>query len=357
MAGASVEKNEVKKARIDFIDLAKGFCIILVVFTHVNGFCFNDQQYILGNTLRIFRMPLYFFLSGLFFKQYEGFIGFLKRKINKLLIPFLFFFLTTSIGLPFALQCMGYPLRNTEGIGFHSLYAFIYPETFSNTPIWFLMCLFVVNMLFYTVFSLVKILLKQKTEKFCIWVVAILCLGIGTAGCYLDLYHTNLPMYIDSSMTALPFFAGGFIMCKFTNILYPNKFDKYNLLMVVCLFILTFSFAGRVDYRGNHFDVSIWSLYICGFAGTLGIMFLSKMLHKLPLISFWGRYSIMILCTHILVMNVVSSCVKKLSITVWPQIFLTTIIVMMSYLVVIPFMKKFMPHVTAQKDVIQVPVK
>lgn len=43
--------------------------------------------------LSSFTMPLYFFVSGLFFKSYEGFGGFLARKVDKLLVPFLIFYL------------------------------------------------------------------------------------------------------------------------------------------------------------------------------------------------------------------------------------------------------------------------
>ena len=352
-----IEEQKKAKPRIDFIDLAKGFCIILVVFTHVNGFCYNDQPFILDETLRIFRMPLYFFLSGLFFKQYEGLVGFVKRKINKLLIPFLFFFLSTSIMLPYILQQCGYSLRNADGISWKSFYSFVYPETFSNTPIWFLMCLFVVNILFYAIFSFVERYMRDVKSLYKVAAIMTVCLCLGLFGYMLNVLNVNLPMYIDSSMTALPFFAGGFVMRKYTQILYPNKYDKYNLLLALALFVLTFLLAGRVDYRGNHYSAPVYALYICGFSGTLCVIFVSKLLHKLPLVSYWGRYSIMILCTHILVMNVVSSLVKKFSIDIWPQIFLTTIIVMLFYVVIIPLMRKFFPHVTAQKDVIPIPEK
>ena len=86
--------------RIGWIDLAKGICIVLVVFNHVNVAL--QISYPLTPQINSFRMPLYFVLSGLFFKQYEGFVGFLKRKTNKLLIPFLFFLLATSV-IPYAL--------------------------------------------------------------------------------------------------------------------------------------------------------------------------------------------------------------------------------------------------------------
>lgn len=65
--------------RIEYIDLAKGICIMLVVLLHV----FGDMSGTVIKIMNLFRMPLYFVLSGLFFKQYEGFYSFLKKKTNK----------------------------------------------------------------------------------------------------------------------------------------------------------------------------------------------------------------------------------------------------------------------------------
>ncbi len=72
--------NEINQ-RIDFVDLVKGICIILVVMSHVGGI-FDKIDY--HSMIDCFRLPLYFFISGIFFKSYEGFAGFLKRKVNKL---------------------------------------------------------------------------------------------------------------------------------------------------------------------------------------------------------------------------------------------------------------------------------
>ena len=86
------------KPRIEFIDLAKGFCILLVVFHHLQST--TETHFLIDQYTMACRMPLYFFLSGLFFKPYENFKGFLLRKTNKLLIPFLFFYLTVSVLIP-----------------------------------------------------------------------------------------------------------------------------------------------------------------------------------------------------------------------------------------------------------------
>ena len=83
-----------KHERIDFVDLTKGICIILVVMSHIGG-AFDQLDY--NSMLSCFRMPLYFFISGIFFKSYEGLFGFVIRKINKLIIPFLFFYISSFL--------------------------------------------------------------------------------------------------------------------------------------------------------------------------------------------------------------------------------------------------------------------
>ena len=89
------------KQRIEYIDLAKGFCIVLVVLVHIAAF--YTYQLPGGDFFKAFRMPLYFFLSGCFFKAYRGFSDFAKRKVNKLLIPYLFWYVLTSVGVPHVL--------------------------------------------------------------------------------------------------------------------------------------------------------------------------------------------------------------------------------------------------------------
>ena len=75
------------KKRIEYIDLMKGFCITLVVYHHAVGY-FGVE--IIDKVLHNFRMPLYFFLAGMFFKRYSCFTEFLIRKTNRILIPYFF---------------------------------------------------------------------------------------------------------------------------------------------------------------------------------------------------------------------------------------------------------------------------
>ena len=77
---------QTDKKRIEYIDLAKGVCILLVVFAHIHP---DLTRYSWGVFFDSFRMPLYFFLSGIFFKRYSGIQEFAIKKVNNLSFSFM----------------------------------------------------------------------------------------------------------------------------------------------------------------------------------------------------------------------------------------------------------------------------
>ena len=339
------------KQRIEYIDLAKGFCIILVVLYHILQHLRVQSEYVY--LLSTFRMPLYFFLSGLFFKEYEGFLGFLLRKINKLLIPFCFFYIITSFLYPNILNYFGITVPHTASLGIQGLWAFITKEKdFVNGPLWFLWCLFIVNIFFYLCVVIVKKICVSE-----VWqatVLALFCFTVGMVNSIFIASHINILGYVDSAMAALPFFSVGYLFNKFTNILRPNAWDKYFPVFIIICFTLTFFFGGRCSYMHNIYWINPIAQHLCGITGTLFVIFSAKMIHDLPFISYWGRYSIMILVSHQLILQVFAPLLRKAHLSIPVTIVLLLGIVMFSYQLIIPLMKKYLPHMTAQKDVIKI---
>ena len=88
-----MEKIIGQKKRYENIDFMKGICILLVVATHL------DLPVLSHASFSLFRMPLYYFLSGIFFSRYDGFRTFLIKKTNNLIIPYLFFSLFTLVAI------------------------------------------------------------------------------------------------------------------------------------------------------------------------------------------------------------------------------------------------------------------
>ncbi|MBO5950135.1 MAG: acyltransferase family protein [Fibrobacteraceae bacterium] len=335
-----------KTNRLEFIDLAKGLCIMLVVFQHVTStFGVSDYPFKLG--LASFRMPLYFFLSGLFFKSYSGFLEFLEKKFNKLFIPFVFFFLTTSCTLPYLLAYFNLRSFPKSDIWL----SFFFQESFPNIPIWFLLGLFFVNLIFYALY----ILAHQCFHKNWMRYLILFSILVGFVGCLLGYKQINLPMFLDSAMTALPFFLCGFLIYRYTPLVFPNKLDKWNLVFAISLLAVPLIFCNEsVHYLENKISMSVFAMYAYGLSGTLGILLLSKKINKLPLVSYFGRYSIIILLTHGWILWVCIKIYHSLSFTLNPMLAVVLIftLTMFSYLAVIPICKKIIPWFCAQKDLV-----
>ena len=264
--------------RIDFIDFAKGLCILLVVYFHAAAFVSvsSGMDAMLGS----FRMPLYFFLSGLFFKPYEGFRGFLIRKTNKLLIPFAFFYLTTSVILPYIFwKFLGHTINTVVGI--ESLWAFINLETFPNVPIWFLWCLFLLNLFFYGLY-----LLSSKTRH-PLRMLSLLCLGAGLIGFSCLFFHVNLYAFIDEALEAMPFFCCGYLLRQYSiqapagifNILKsnPERKGRYMTESIIGIALLAAYTYLMTSFQTENYFLRLWIRYSCGIGGTLMVIFIARL--------------------------------------------------------------------------------
>lgn len=339
--------------RIEFLDLAKGICIILVVLFHMTKYYHVDMP--AADFFKAFRLPLYFFLSGLFFKTYAGFSDFFVRKMNKLLIPFLFWYILLSVLVPyFSYRLFGinFSEKSMNITFWDCLFNFYNNESFPNAPIWFLLCLFEVNIIFYIIMLIARSFFNDNT-----WSICMMALLFGLFGIGLSLGGVNLPMYFDSSLSALPFFVFGFYINRRTSFLEEHTWDKYDIPIAIVLFAVVYIFASHYSLKFNTypslFDAA--QMYPCGFMGTIAIILISKKLKNLPLVTYLGRYSIMILVSHVMVLKVFDPLVARLGLdSSWEKCILNLILTLLSYLIIIPFMKKYMPHVTAQKDIIHI---
>ena len=130
-------------------------------------------------------------------------------------------------------------------------------------------------------------------------------------------------MFIDSSLSAMPFFLVGYLMKQKTSFLEM----KISPLVMVVIVVLSFAYCtlmcGPVTYSSNEFyGTPIWSVYSCGIVGLIGIIMLARVFGQIPVISYCGRYSIMLLTTHILVVQMLLILVRKTGETGWMGAFL-----------------------------------
>ena len=321
----------VEKKRIEFIDLAKGVCILMVVMGHC-GFPIDIPGW------EIVRMPLYFILSGLFFKDYGGWSKFLIQKTNKIFIPFLFFYLLGNVGY-YLIQWIAPQFLITDAKGVFDVFN---NRQFFNGPIWFLLALFWCNIIFCTI----SLYIKSESIR-----IILVCF-LGFVGWHLgNVLHVFVPLFFDVALTALPFFAFGYYL-KRTLILFPNKYDKYNIFFALLFWSISLMLTQTTHFRLSlHYNgLEGWSTYIISITSVMSILFLCKIIKRLPFISYFGRYSIIPLCLHHLIYRPVKIISASFDISGNELLAVVTILICWAC---IPLCIKFIPWFTAQKDLIK----
>ncbi len=307
------------KPRYEFIDLMKGICILMVVMNH------SHIDWICNNKLLIlFRMPLYYIISGMFFKTYESFSVFSLKKINSLIIP-TFTTLIFYNGIKTLDNFMA-----GKGLQFF----------FEMHAMWFLISLFQVSIIYF----FIK-LVNNKTAE------TILSILISLSGYLLYYNQIHLPYFIDTSLSAVIYYHFGQVL-KSTNVL-QNQSRKDNVVRLfiwLTLFLaigLLFNIEKLSMYKNiypNNYIVTI-SL---GISGTMIVLYFSKLFKKMPVISYIGRYSIIVLCFHYLYLKILIHILNYIESPHKEYIsFLATIVFMFPTIFLV---KKYVPFLFAQQS-------
>ena len=251
------------------IDVLKGIGIICVIWAHLRGY-FDMEIY-------IFHMPLFFFLSGMFYKNRRDFI---PRRFKSLIVPFLLY--TAAFSLLFHLQGGAWEKP------IHRLTLW-FPSAVVG-PAWFLIALFNISVIYY----LLDCLIKRKT------LLLATTFAIGLIFYY---YKIELPLDLRQSLYAMPFFALGRYMKskELTNIGINRKI----------LIIAALVFAGTVVYcRMNNFRFDILCSYLPGncllfYGGAtaaiiilLNVRYFARPTAVNRALSSFGRHSLAIMALH-----------------------------------------------------------
>lgn len=223
--------------RIDWIDELKEFILILVCLGHTN----INIPFLGGNLIEILsaiRMPSFFFLSGILFstRRYSNINSYIIHKTKVLLIPYillslLFSFLDPRLYDVSLIEKQSYlnPFLSSSDI--HSSLEFLIMEFVSifyygvpitTGPLWFVLTLFFVSILFFSVHHIF-----QGNTKF-IAIYAIFCL---ITGWILNLYNIILPYCFSTVFTASFFFSLGYLTKK--TVKYMNDMSSIKLGLII----------------------------------------------------------------------------------------------------------------------------
>ena len=329
------------KKRIEYIDLAKGVCILLVVFAHIHP---DLTRYSWGIFFDSFRMPLYFFLSGIFFKRYSGIQEFAIKKINNLIIPLLFFYAFAY--LYDAVSWGIYHLSESDTSTYERYSWWPFWEiirlgmTYHNPPLWFLTALFEVNILYY----ILHLFVKSWRLNIAVW-------GIAIGGWLAAKSGIVLPYYLGTALISLPFFHVGTWLKRGELLPYSSR-DKYLYASILPLGAAVWLLAEPIRLHELILPTHFLGFYFCGIGGTLAIVFLCKVLRHIPPVAYFGRYSIIVFGTHWPIYHTYRHIFEHFlpdGNLLYGLIFALT---MTTEIAVIELLRRFAPRFTAQKECI-----
>jgi fucose 4-O-acetylase-like acetyltransferase len=287
--------------RIEYLDIAKGIGILLVVLGH------NDFEVISLFVQRLiysFHMPLFFFLSGYFINTGTPFIDFVKKRFNALIKPYLFtIFLIYFTSISF--EKMGFNTAITRTI--KSLYGS--GHYLDWVQLWFLPHLFVVSLYAFLFIAVVS----KLRNRWVTWGILLVTLAIAVP--FLNAFFPfpisilgkgyelfGLPFSLDLVLVTGFFFILGNEVRQVTT---EKTFDSWLLLAATggIVLLLNILFPYEIDFNVRQYD----SFLVNTTEAILGILFILALarqleLHTTRLASFFkylGNISLIILLFHV----------------------------------------------------------
>lgn len=262
--------------RIDYLDIAKAICIVLVVVGHFNPSPAPQSWRTAVDVIYTFHMPLFMFVSGfLFSKTYrrQPYLDFISKKFRHLMVPY---FLTSVfiIGIKLTMQSI-LPVKNTA-VAQDLLTMFYRPS--AAVHLWFVWAL----MLLYLIAPLCR-------ERFA---------GIGffAAAAALWLLPVNLPdiFSLNQFKSNAVFFSAGMMTGDFDRTPYFNK--TLSPIIIALFAVLEYLFASGIC-------VPVLKR-VLPFVGILFILTVSRLLSEAlrgkarTALLFVGKNSLIIFLLH-----------------------------------------------------------
>jgi fucose 4-O-acetylase-like acetyltransferase len=322
--------------RIQFIDFLKGIGIILVVYGHVES---PFSQFIF-----MFHMPLFFLLSGIFYKQIP-FKTIIIKKTNQLIIPMIFFYLVGYIVQMILYLWDFKTLNNFDFLLFFQLFEGK-SMLIANVYVWFLLALFWVTLFYCFILKWIR-----KTEIRDLLILFIFLLNI-----YMKNRGVNIPYFIGSSFFGLFFFHIGNRIGKSSFFMTKTKWD---FIITVFSFLICAVFSSihlvSCDMRINSINGSVFFFLIECLSMICGLFFLSKRINYEKFINFWGINSLIILGTHGIIITFFRRVIMKFFFVEANYIFgfLEFVFTLIISIPVILFLNKYLPQLVGQKSLIK----
>jgi acyltransferase len=280
-------------ARVSWIDICRGFAILFVMYAHMLPS--DSYRYF----FYAFHMPLFFFLSGVVFKDsFKSYWRLTSKSFKAIMIPYFLF-----AALTYLFWFIKEPsTHNTLQDLYTQIYGILYGNgnngyLYFNVALWFLPCLFVTKLAFA---AITRVSTKVK-------ILVPVLVFFSVVGYIISTYYASvkLPLGIETALSAIVFFGSGYLVNKHRNIF--QKIKKKSLLFFVAGLGLTIVFA-TINYHvyGNQIDMRMnrvnnyFLFYLGAISGIFTWVACSMLIGKNYILEYIGQHTLVLFVWHYL---------------------------------------------------------
>lgn len=227
-------ENKYKKCRVEYIDVLRGFAIILMVLGHIGGQPYIDKY------IHMFHMPIWFFISGYFFSDKGGSLSTIVwKKVRTLLFPYLIWGI---VQYPFWIALVKAENEST----YVALRNLLWVNTNKTMPIagalWFLTCLFWGELAY--------LLLKRAVKNKYIFSVVIIIISVF-GNLFTTIFTFRLPWATDTAFVAIGIIYLGNVFRELSE----RRFVKYSLNLPRNICIIMFLTNGILCFLNGYINM------------------------------------------------------------------------------------------------------
>lgn len=327
------------KQRVEYIDYLRGLCVAWVVWFHTTHPEFVDYS---------FRIPLFFFVSGIFFKTYPWKI-FWRKKVNQLLVPFVLFYVIYYIYLIVTNAFSNHNFVSFDYSSFWDVFGlYTVNETFVvNPPLWFICALINLQLLLYVSAKWIK-------NK---WVLISLAVVISLSGLWY-IQKIPTPFMFGRSLRYFVYYVLGYSFGKsLISYIETSKRNEVILLVKSLIVIAILVVLRNVVVLGNK-TIDVFDYFeILGIIMFLIVLF--KYLHCYKIVypfKYFGMNSYIVFGMHEVYHSSFRIILERLfgEITV-PLGCVQTLMTLLMLWPTIWLFNKYIPMLVAKKELIPVP--
>lgn len=303
--------------RLDYIDIAKGLGMILVILGHIR----HDYVPFCGSV----HIPLFFVLSGFLYdidKNEERTYGEnVLKRVKRLIVPYFIYNIVLylkyllklllthqadvkSVLEPFLGFVYSAPMLYRTGSAADNYEGFV----FGNGPLWFLTSMAVSSVIFYFVIYYV---LKHRFDIKKIAAVSVILIVIA------KLMYSFLPVYLpwstENAFVGAVFMIFGMCLRKYN---VAERMKTNFAVGSLLLFVILHKFNGSANLAIQDYGRSLAVYVVLGMCGSVIVLFISLWIEKCrsiaAAVSYVGQNTLIILAFHMTIISMFVNVLEKL---------------------------------------------